>query len=268
MNLKRILFPHIILLFVACFLSCENNSVSNEKDKEVTKKIQPPKKKAPIVVKKEDLQPLITDENVTEFLTQYGEENLENNALIYTSFGLIRAKLYKDTPLHRASFILWAKKGFYNGSVFMRVTPNFIAQGGTTSSDKQMNIKKEIGTYTIPSEFRKHRYHKQGAIGMARRYEGNPTKRSDSHRFYFVEGTTYNRPTLAHYEKTQDYTYSQEQLDFYTSGNKGAAHIDGEHTVFGELVSGQEVVKKLTEVQTDSRDWPLKDIFIDSVIVF
>ncbi|MCB0480983.1 MAG: peptidylprolyl isomerase [Flavobacteriales bacterium] len=264
--MKYLFFSGVLYIFIIFLSSCSDeptNTKTRATKTQIKKEIpEKPKDKPP------KIEPLISDSNVVEFLTRYGKENKETNVRIYTTFGLIKARLFRDTPLHRASFLLWAKKGFYNGSVFMRVTPNFIAQGGTTSSDSQMQMKREIGNYTIPAEFSKTHFHKQGAIGMARHYEDNPDKRSDSHRFYFVEGTTYNRPTLAHYEKTQNYSYSQEQLDYYTSGNLGAAHIDGEHTVFGELISGQEVVKKLTEVPTDSRDWPLKDIYIDSVVVY
>lgn len=254
------------LMLCLLLLSCSEEAP--RQNKEVKKNQQTVKSPTPKPKpKKKKVKPMINDKNVVEKLRVFGNENPETYVRIYTSFGLIKAKLYKDTPLHRASFLLWAKKGFYNGSVFMRCTPNFIAQGGTTNSDEQQNIKEQIGSYTIPAEFHHHRFHKHGAIGMARRYEDNPDKRSDSHRFYFVEGTVYNEPTLSHYEKEQNYKYSEQQRDYYLNGNQGAAHIDGEHTVFGEITSGLSIVKQLTEVETDSRHWPLKDIYIDSVVV-
>ncbi|MBL4667905.1 MAG: peptidylprolyl isomerase, partial [Flavobacteriales bacterium] len=49
--------------------------------------------------------------------------------------------------------------------------------------------------------------------------------------------------------------------------NPGAAHIDGEHTVFGQITQGYEVVAKLTHIDTDSQEWPVTDIFVDSVVI-
>ena len=264
---SKAVMKFVLLFLIIITVSCGNEKVpkseaARPKDTTIIKN----KLRKPEPIKKKVI-PLINDKNVEEKLLEYGAKNPESIVKIYTTFGLIKARLYKDTPLHRASFLLWAKSGFYSNSLFMRCTPNFIAQGGTTNSDRQLEIKEKIGKYTIPSEFHHHRFHKKGALGMARHYDDNPKKRSDSHRFYFVEGTTYNRPTLTHYEKAQNYKYSTAQLDYYTGGNLGAAHIDGEHTVFGEVISGLSVVKKLTEVETDSRDWPLQDIFIDSVVV-
>jgi peptidyl-prolyl cis-trans isomerase B (cyclophilin B) len=195
---------------------------------------------------------------------EFSKANPEKKLWIYTSFGKIKVRLYEQTPLHRASFLLWTKSGFYDGSVFMRVSPNFIAQGGTTNSDRQMEIKKRIGQYTIPAEFRPGLFHKRGALAFARDYENNPQKRSDSHRFYFVEGTMYNKPTLDKYERETGRKYPKEIREYYLV-QPGAAHLDYEHTVFGEVLHGMDVIAKITRVDTDSREWPLKDVYIDSI---
>lgn len=235
-------------------------------------------KKAPIkkiiqkvAPKKNDIEPivkpdLINNENVTEKLLAYGEENPETILDIYTTYGKLRVRLYKDTPLHRANFVMLAKKGFFKGSVFTRAVQHFIAQGGGTSRKEQVEVKKGIGSYTIPNEIKRNRTHKRGTLGAARSYLSNPDKRSDPYAFYFVEGMKYKKELLKHYEMQNNYTYNQKQIDYYTK-NPGAAHIDGEHTVFGEIISGYNVVPKITVVETDSREWPRTDIFIDSVVV-
>ncbi|MBD81548.1 MAG: peptidylprolyl isomerase [Crocinitomicaceae bacterium] len=265
------------ILIAVCFLAfcllngCEEEPVKNnvEEGKPVKKKAKPkqslieyakpkPKEKRP--------KNPITDENVEQRLLEYGKKNPETIVKIYTSKGLIKARLYKDTPLHRANFIMMSKKGFLNGSVFTRVVMNFIAQSGGTFDEDHAAIKQNIGRYTVPAEMKKHRFHKKGAIAAARRYGENPDKRSDPYAFYFVEGTQYNKPTLDVYEREHKYVYSKQQREYYMK-YPGAAHLDGQHTVFGEIISGNSVVSKITEVETDSRDWPKKDLFIDSVVV-
>jgi peptidyl-prolyl cis-trans isomerase A (cyclophilin A) len=59
---------------------------------------------------------------------------------------------------------------------------------------------------------------------------------------------------------------SDKQWEYYKN-YIGAAHIDGEHTVFGQIIEGYSIVPKLTDVNTDTRDLTLTDLFIDSVIV-
>ena len=258
------MFKFVLPLFVLIFFAC--NSASDKKIESPTllidssKIVQPAK---PIEEKKEDL---ITDENVTEKLLKYGKENPETILEIYTTKGKLKIRLFNDTPLHRANFVMMAKKGFYEGSVFTRVVKNFMAQGGGTYNDEQVVVKQQIGNYTIPNEISKKRFHKKGAVGAARSYLANPDKRSDPFAFYLVEGTTYTESALDHYEYENKYKYSSTQRDYYKT-NTGAAHIDGEHTVFGEIIEGFNVVPKLTNVKTDSRDWPNDDILIEKVVV-
>lgn len=208
----------------------------------------------------------ITDETVIKRLTKYGEENPETIVDIHTTKGKIRIKLYEDTPLHRANFIMMAKEGFYKGTVFTRVVKGFMAQGGGTNGDEQAMIKRRIGNFSIPAEFRPNRYHKNGAVGAARGYDNNPEMRSNPYAFYMVEGTKYTNKVLDYYEIENKYKYPSDHREYYLN-NPGAAHIDQLHTVFGEIIEGIEIVPKLTSVATDSRDWPLTDIFITKVEV-
>lgn len=258
--LKKLLF---LVIIAASLIACsEDPKIEPSPSKKVTKPIKPKVKK----VKKAVIKPIITKDSVRENLLAYGKKNPETIIDIFTSMGKVRIRLYKDTPLHRASFLLLCKEGYFKHSVFTRVAPFFIAQGGGTYTKEQTAVSRKTGVYTIPSEFKRHRIHKQGAVAAAREYKNNPEKASDPFAFYFVEGTLYNHPTLDRYEQEKDYKFTKKQRDFYVS-NPGAAHLDGEHTVFGEIVSGYSVIPKITQVDRDSKDWPVKDIFIDSVIV-
>lgn len=207
---------------------------------------------------------LITDQNVVEKLTRYGAKNPETIVKLHTSKGTITIKLFKDTPLHRANFIMLAKRGYFNGTVFMRVVKDFMAQGGAGATYVHTDLRKEIGYYTVPAEFSTAHIHKRGAVAAAREYRGNPEKRSDPYMFYMVEGTRFTDETLDKYERKHGKSYSAEQRAYYTK-NPGAAHLDNEHTVFGEIIDGYEVIPKITAVETDRKDWPIEDIFIEKV---
>jgi len=251
---KNSFFILILLLFASC---------QEEKQEPVLKKkieekavVKPPK----------PVYNLITDKNVIERLTAYGLDNPETIVKIYTTKGKIKVKLFKDTPLHRANFILLAKSGYFNHALFSRVAKKFMAQFGGSYDDLQREIQDTIGTYTIPSEMSHHHFHKKGAIAAARSYNNNPKKRSSADEFYFVEGLKFSDISLDHYEYENKYTFTPTQRKYYKN-NPGAAHIDGEHTVFGQIIEGFSVVPQLTHVDTDSQDWPVTDIYVDSVVV-
>lgn len=252
-----------ILLFLIALVSCESQQdKKSTPQKKITAKLI--KKEQPKVYKPQFKK--ITSENVVERLTEYGEENPENEVDIYTTKGKIRIRLFEDTPLHRANFILLVKSGYLNGCLFSRVVKGFMAQGGGSYDEKQKNIQDTLGVYTIPNEMSRKHFHKKGAVGAARSYTDNPDKRSECDEFYFVEGTKYNDLSLDHYADLNNYNYSSTQRNYYKN-NPGAAHIDGEHTVFGEIIHGYSVVAKLTHVQTDSQDWPNVDMYIDSAVI-
>ena len=257
-------FPlYLLLLFT--LISCGNETPDNPPSTE--KKVAPVKKKeeAKAPVKKDTFQ-VITNRDVKERLLKYGKNNPETRVKIVTDMGNIVIRLYKDTPLHRASFILMAKNGCFDNNIFTRVREDFMAQAGGSYDQKITEKRNSIAGYTIPAEMRPNHFHKRGAVGAARSYMNNPDKRSNPYAFYFVEGTVYNEITLNKYEEENQYRFPPAHRAYYLK-NPGAAHIDGQHTVFGEIIEGYSIVPKITHVETDSRDWPVNDIFIKEVIV-
>ena len=256
--LKPFAFVLVVFSLVGCnekSLESKDNPLQAQENKVIVKE--------PVIVVKDTL---INDENATEKLLAYGEKNPETIVLITTSFGQVKIRLYKDTPLHRANFIMLAKSGYFSGTVFTRVVKDFMAQCGSPYSYVHVDLQKAIGHYTVPAEMSKRRFHKKGAVCAARDYPNNPDKRSDPYVFYFVEGTRFSDETLDSYERKNEYQYSSVQRNYYLK-NPGAAHLDGEHTVFGEIISGYSVIPKLTAVKTDRQGWPIDDIFIEKVEV-
>ena len=139
-----------LLLGFAVLTSCEDNkkaaagkTEAHSSEAKKTDSVPVPDEK----VKKDDpteitssAYPKITNENVVEFLTQYGKENPETKVRISTTHGDIDIELYQDTPLHRANFIYLVKQNYFYGTFFHRVVPNFIIQAG--NSDNRTTTKK------------------------------------------------------------------------------------------------------------------------------
>ncbi|MEG1544207.1 MAG: peptidylprolyl isomerase [Tannerellaceae bacterium] len=133
-------------------------------------------------------------------------QRTETLAIMHTSLGPVKLKLYNETPLHRDNFIKLAKAGQYNGLLFHRVIKDFMIQGGdVTSKDAPMN--KQLGSgdlgYTIPAEMVYPRYfHKKGALCAARTGdEVNPQKASSASQFYIVTGKVLSESELNQQEK-------------------------------------------------------------------
>jgi peptidyl-prolyl cis-trans isomerase B (cyclophilin B) len=215
---------------------------------------------------KTNIQKRLTDKNIVEYLEIYGEENKETIILITTEFGNIKLKLYRDTPLHRANFIQLIKKGIYENTQFSRVVKNFVIQGGSSNETLAANKKFYLGDYMLPSEMSLKHIHMRGALAMSRPYNGNPDKKSDAFDFYIVVGSKQNEPTLYRIQKENNITYTPDQLNIYKNLG-GTPHLDLEHTVFGEVVSGMNVVNKINKVAVDGLDWPKKDVVINLKVV-
>jgi cyclophilin family peptidyl-prolyl cis-trans isomerase len=183
--------------------------------------------------------------------------------LISTEYGDIKLKLYNETPLHRDNFIKLVKEKNFDSTLFHRVIKQFMIQGGDPDS-KHAAAGTLLGNggplYTIPAEFCKGIYHKKGALAAAREGDQvNPTKASSGSQFYIVQGKTFTKEELDMFAQRMGKTFSQEQIKTYTTIG-GTPHLDDNYTVFGEVISGWEVIDKIADVATDQNNRPLKDI--------
>ncbi|MCD4833966.1 MAG: peptidylprolyl isomerase [Bacteroidales bacterium] len=163
----------------------------------------------------------------------------ENNDLEYlitinTDFGKIKLILFDDTPLHKDNFIKLAEAGVYDHIIFHRVINHFMIQSGDYSTRNQpINYDPRVIQDPIKAEILPRYLHVHGAIGAARKGDNvNPEMKSNSTQFYIIQ----NR--------------------------KGAHHLDGKYTVFGQVMSGFDVIDLIALQPTTDRDRPLKNIRI------
>ncbi|QNF33452.1 peptidylprolyl isomerase [Adhaeribacter swui] len=157
----------------------------------------------------------------------------DNIVTITTQFGNMVVVLYDETPQHKANFLKLAKEGFYNNTTFHRIIDDFMIQGGDKNSkddDPTNDGAGDIG-YQIPAEFNPQFKHVRGALAAARQGDYvNPKRESSGSQFYIVEN------------------------------HAGTPHLDNQYTVFGQVISGLDVIDKIAEQPKGPRDRPLADI--------
>lgn len=125
----------------------------------------------------------------------FSENDGEKMVQIETEFGIIKMKLYNETPLHRDNFIKLTSDGVYNDLLFHRVIKNFMIQGGDPES-KNAPEGKALGSgdlgYTIPAEINPKFFHRKGVLAAARTGDNvNPERRSSASQFYILQGKVF-----------------------------------------------------------------------------
>jgi cyclophilin family peptidyl-prolyl cis-trans isomerase len=183
---------------------------------------------------------------------------MPTRVLITTDSGTMVVALYDSTPLHRDNFVSKVTEGFYDSLLFHRVINGFMIQGGDPAS-KNAAPGQPLGGGSapgeqIPAEFRTTLYHKKGVLAAARTQ--NPEKASSNCQFYIVQGRKYMPTELGNMSDAKKKSYS-------TIG--GTPMLDGEYTVYGEVVMGLDVIDKIASVPTARspqmlRDRPVGDI--------
>ena len=185
-------------------------------------------------------------------------EKTEKKALISTEYGDITILLYDSTPKHRDNFIKLVKEGYYDGLTFHRVIDQFMIQGGDPDSkNAQPGARLGMGGpgYEIDAEIGSP--HLYGALAAAR--TPNEAKRSSGSQFYIITGKTQTEAELKVYEQRKNIKYNDEQRRIYMEKG-GYPGLDMEYTVFGEVISGMDVVEKISKLERDPSDRPLKDV--------
>jgi cyclophilin family peptidyl-prolyl cis-trans isomerase len=242
----------------------------------------------------------------------------KNTYVIETEFGSMTIKLFDATPKHRDNFKKLVADTFYNGTLFHRIIPGFMIQGGDPTS-KNADTGQQLGSgnlsYTIDAEFVDSLIHKKGALAAARQSDNvNPMKSSSGSQFYIVQGVVVQPGALARVEQNinagkkralatvvfedslnaelkkkflrartnqqkdsasyyggkleeklneamigNEFKYSPKQIALYDSLG-GTPHLDGGYTVFGEVISGLNIIDSIANAKKNGGNRPLEDI--------
>jgi len=184
-------------------------------------------------------------EQSNQITNDNSEINQTNNqkkevAIISTEFGDMVVDFFEgNAPKHVESFKLHAENGYYNGTIFHRVIPGFMIQGGDPNTKGQNNAsygtgghaakyygignQNESATWTLPAEFNSIK-HREGILSMAR--ANNPN--SGGSQFFICAAE--------------------------------APHLNGKYTVFGQVIEGIEIVDQIVNLPRDARDNPNRRI--------
>ncbi len=203
---------------------------------------------------------LFTLMGICLFTTSFAQKIHKDKISIKTEYGDIVIALYENTPKHRDNMLKLTKEKFYDSTLFHRVIPQFVIQGGDPDS-KRADADKQLGEgdvgYKIPAEINLVNYHKHGAVGMAR--DNNPEKASSGCQFYIVLGKKFTDSELDNISAKTGRKFTPVQRNIYK--NKGGTpHLDGSYTVFGMVEEGMDVVERIAAEPRNQTDRPAKDI--------
>jgi len=177
---------------------------------------------------------------------------------IETRLGTIKVMLYDSTPKHRDNFLKLVEEGFYDSTLFHRVIPGFMIQGGDPDS-RTAYPGQRLGVggpgYQIDAEIGAP--HIRGALAAAR--NNNPEKKSSGSQFYIVTGKPVTAAELDRIEQQKGITYNDAQRQLYLEQG-GAPVLDREYTVFGEVVSGMDVADAIAKESRDPSDRPVRNV--------
>ncbi|RYZ21706.1 MAG: peptidylprolyl isomerase [Chitinophagaceae bacterium] len=188
---------------------------------------------------------------------------------LLTTEGAIRLRLSDSTPYHRDNFLRLVKSGYYDSILFHRVIRGFMAQAGDPAS-RRAAAGQPLGqggpAYLLPAEMRATLFHKRGALAAAREGDGiNPLRYSSASQFYIVQGRTFTDRELDSVEtvRLQGRRIPADRREYYkTTG--GTPQLDGNYTVFGEVVEGMDVVDRIAAaaVSQSPPNRPVQDVRI------
>ncbi|MGT2906594.1 peptidylprolyl isomerase [Streptococcus dentiloxodontae] len=176
----------------------------------------------------------------------------EAEAILHTSKGDITVKLFpKYAPKAVENFLTHAKKGYYNNLIFHRVIANFMIQSGDPNGDGTGG--ESIWGEPFENEISPYLYNFRGALAMA-----NTGSDSSNGSQFFINQN--NEDQSANLSKEN---YSDAVTNAYKNG--GNPSLDGNYTVFGQVIKGMDVVDSIASTATDDKDKPTENITITSI---
>ena len=170
---------------------------------------------------------------------------LDDTVCISTTFGIIKIEMFPHVaPMHVENFLTHIKNGYYNGTIFHRVIPGFMIQGGDPNTKNNLD-----------------KFNKYGTGGRAAKYFGVGNQNSNA---------TWNVPA-----EFSDMKHTRGVLSMARSNNPNSAgsqfyicvadapHLDSQYSIFGKVIDGLNVVDEIVNLRRDKRDNPLERVEIN-----
>lgn len=183
-------------------------------------------------------------------------------AVMKTSMGEIRIMFFPDkAPKAVENFIKHAKDGYYNGLKFHRVIEGFMLQGGDPLGIGTGG--ESIWGKPFEDEFNFDLWNFRGALSMA-----NSGPNTNGSQFFIVQASTLPQATdksPAMVDQMRSAGWFPEEVITKYAEVGGTPWLDQKHTVFGQVISGMNIVDAIAAVQTDSSDMPVEDVIIESI---
>lgn len=191
---------------------------------------------------------------------KYPQLNLENQqgptAVLKTNQGEIKIQFFPEqAPMTVENFIRLAQKGYYDGTIFHRVISDFMIQGGDPEGNGTGG--ESIWGHPFEDELSRELFNIRGALSMA-----NSGPNTNGSQFFIVQNKNMPKRYIKQMEPAG---YPKEIIHAYKQG--GTPWLDGRHTVFGQVITGMDVVDKIAKSKKDKMDKPLEDITIESIQV-
>ena len=179
--------------------------------------------------------------------------------LIHTNLGDLNLQLFdEEAPKTVKNFVELAKKGYYDDIIFHRIIDDFMIQGGDPTGTGMGG--ESIYGERFEDEFSENLFNLRGALSMA-----NAGPNTNGSQFFIVQNQHMDYPKDALIEGG----WPEEIAEAYVK-NGGTPHLDGRHTVFGQLIdeTSFETLDKIATVETDANNRPFDDVKIESIEIF
>lgn len=175
-------------------------------------------------------------------------------ATFKTNKGDFAIKLFpKQAPKTVENFLGLVAKNYYDGIIFHRVIKDFMIQGGDPTGTGMGG--QSLWGAPFEDEFSNELFNIRGALSMA-----NAGPATNGSQFFIVQ----NQNMPAQMEEQMVATgYPKEIIEAYRQG--GTPWLDHRHTVFGQVVSGMEIVDEIANVETGIQDKPVEDVVIKTI---
>lgn len=177
--------------------------------------------------------------------------------IVVKDYGTIVVRFFEEeAPKAVENFITHSKEGYYNGLTFHRVMNEFMIQGGDPEGVGSGG--ESIWDEDFEDEFSDKLYPYRGALCMA-----NAGPNTNGSQFFIVQLKSMSEELLAQLENDYGKIEEDARANYLKMG--GTPWLHNAHTVFGQMLSGYDVLDSIAAVETDQNNMPATPVVIDTI---